>query len=467
MSSNKKQRTELCSAKLRQESFNALRAWLLEKGASGLDKLDVRVDGEGELSVHAPEGFVAGDAIAGLPAACVLTANKAKLSPLGQALVAACAESHWPLSDVQVLWTYMLAGRWDKDSEFHPYLAALPQHAPDPCSWSAELQAELTGTGVGEAVQQCLKELADFVEQALAPFAVAHSDLLPAAAYPDGLLQAVLWARGAYVSRRFPTCLNCEAAGAAAVSDGAATDSAYELGVMLPLFDMLQHEAGTPISWLADGSQVVFRVESAVAAGAELFNNYGPKGNEPLLFTYGFATRSNPYDTVSLTLRVALAAGDGAVQEARLGPFSVMRPDDRQVPHAVLWEQFAPELWQALADPLAYAAAQSSASSGTSSAAEDSSEPPEVGAEEVDMLLLQLQRRLAPLEASEAADTAVLSSSALSGSTAAVRRYYIACYREGQREVLRDAIEALQSMLLGCVEEGDEEDEEPELGSNE
>jgi hypothetical protein len=77
--------------------------------------------------------------------------------------VAACAESHWPLSDVQVLWTYMLAGRWDKDSEFHAYLAALPQHAPDPCSWSAELQAELTGTGVGEAVQQCLQELADFV----------------------------------------------------------------------------------------------------------------------------------------------------------------------------------------------------------------------------------------------------------------------------------------------------------------
>jgi hypothetical protein len=124
------------------------------------------------------------------------------------------------------------------------------------------------------------------------------------------------------------------------------------------------------------------------------------------------------------------------------------------------WEQFAPELWQALADPLAYAAAQS-ASSG-SSAAEDSSEPPEVGAEEVDMLLLQLQRRLAPLEVSEAADTAVLSSSVPSGSTTALRRYYIACYREGQREVLRDAIEALQSMLLGCVEEGDEEEEELE-----
>jgi hypothetical protein len=173
-------------------------------------------------------------------------------------------------------------------------------------------------------------------EQALTPFAKEHSSLLPAAAYPDGLLQAVLWARGAYVSRRFPTCLSCEGADAAAVSDGATADSAFELGVMLPLFDMLQHEAGTPISWLADGSQVVFRVESAVAAGAQLFNNYGPKGNEPLLFTYGFATRSNPYDSVSLTLRVALAAGDGAVEEARLGPFSVMRPDDRQVVLAVL-----------------------------------------------------------------------------------------------------------------------------------
>jgi hypothetical protein len=87
MSSNKRQRTELSPAKLRQESFNALRTWLLEKGATGLDKLDVRVDGHGELSVHALTGFSAGDAIAGLPAACVLTANKAKSSSLGQALV--------------------------------------------------------------------------------------------------------------------------------------------------------------------------------------------------------------------------------------------------------------------------------------------------------------------------------------------------------------------------------------------
>jgi hypothetical protein len=57
----------------------------------------------------------------------------------------------------------MLAGRWNKENEFHPYLTALPQHAPDPCSWSVELQTDLTGTGVGEAVQQCLLELADFV----------------------------------------------------------------------------------------------------------------------------------------------------------------------------------------------------------------------------------------------------------------------------------------------------------------
>jgi hypothetical protein len=87
MTSNKRQRTELSATELRRESLNALRAWLLEKGAVGLDKLDVRVDGDGELSVHALTGFAAGDAIAGLPAACVLTAKKAKLSPVGQAMV--------------------------------------------------------------------------------------------------------------------------------------------------------------------------------------------------------------------------------------------------------------------------------------------------------------------------------------------------------------------------------------------
>ena len=95
----------------------------------------------------------------------------------------------------------------------------------------------------------------------------------------------------------------------------------------------------------------------------------------------------------------------------------------------------------------------------------------EVGAAEVTTLIELLQRRLEPLGPTEATDGDALrrgGAGAVEGAGAADdewlrRRAYVAMYRDGLRTVLREAIEDLQEMLLGAMEEaeGEEGDVQP------
>ena len=92
---------------------------------------------------------------------------------------------------------------------------------------------------------------------------------------------------------------------------------------------------------------------------------------------------------------------------------------------------------------------------------EEGEEPLAVGAEELELLLCTLQQRLRPLLASEEADAALVEGGAPADGD--VRRVYVACYRQGLRAVLSEAI-AWAEGLLGGAEEG-EEGEEGEAGA--
>ena len=70
------------------------------------------------------------------------------------------------------------------------------------------------------------------------------------------------------------------------------------LGVMFPFYDMLDHRAGHRITWEAGNGTIRFRCVEEIQAGEQIYNNYGPKGNQELLFTYGFAIEHNPLDSV-------------------------------------------------------------------------------------------------------------------------------------------------------------------------
>lgn len=72
--------------------------------------------------------------------------------------------------------------------------------------------------------------------------------------------------------------------------------------MLLPLIDLLNHKPKADVEWknINDGFKIV--TKSTDLNNFELFNNYGPKGNEELLMAYGFTIPNNQFDIVQFTL---------------------------------------------------------------------------------------------------------------------------------------------------------------------
>ncbi|KAK5706254.1 hypothetical protein LTR97_001241 [Elasticomyces elasticus] len=73
--------------------------------------------------------------------------------------------------------------------------------------------------------------------------------------------------------------------------------------VLFPVQDAGNHSNNAHVDWAYDPGRFSVLLTDSVEAGAEVFNNYGPKGNDELLMGYGFCIPDNPYDTVMLTLK--------------------------------------------------------------------------------------------------------------------------------------------------------------------
>ena len=376
----------------RLDAVAAMLKWLTAAGATGLDTIKVHATPDGGVGVASGDAGVApGEEIASIPATCVMSVGRSAASAVGVACNALPHDTLLPVPEY-VLWLDMASGRRDESHASHPYLAALPKEAPDVASWTTEELALLAGTDVGAAAMASNEALA-------AEHARVQALLGPAYEVP---LAEMRWARGCYLSRRFPPRL----LDAAAPSTGAP-------GILLPFFDLLNHGKGTEIEWRGDGKSVAFAAGAdGIEAQAEIFNNYGSKANDELLLAHGFALENNEHDRVALKMTVA--SGDG---RRTLGPFYLRRGGD-----------FPRALWRALADPTG------------DPVSSDSDSPPEIDAEAVEVLLATLERKLAPFTASKTADAE--AARGVVGRPASV-----AFYRIGQRKILEDAVEALRSML--------------------
>ncbi|KAG8715941.1 hypothetical protein FRC11_012560 [Ceratobasidium sp. 423] len=93
--------------------------------------------------------------------------------------------------------------------------------------------------------------------------------------------------------------------------------------VLLPGIDSLNHKRATPVSWVANVSEPLgsstldLLIRETIPAGAECFNNYGPKPNSELILGYGFALPSNPDDTILLSLAASNTARSSMVEIGR------------------------------------------------------------------------------------------------------------------------------------------------------
>jgi len=73
--------------------------------------------------------------------------------------------------------------------------------------------------------------------------------------------------------------------------------------VLFPTVDTLNHDPSTPIEWSFDPGRFTLRTLVSNRAGAQIYNNYGPKANGELLMGYGFCLSTNAHDGVLETLK--------------------------------------------------------------------------------------------------------------------------------------------------------------------
>jgi len=421
------------------EELQGLLSWLRAEGAE-LDGLCFRRDCRGGMGVFAARTFSPGDVVATIPQRCILTAELAKSSELGVAAFAAASE--WGCrhlcTDEVLLWIFMCAGRASRSHPFHAYLSALPETSPEPVCWPKDLRDELRQTPVGAAVDVALREMQLCFDQFVSRLPERLPHLLPDRCL--GSVHALLWARGMCFSRAYNAqALFTQAAGQkvsaetvlSAVWVGDKTGGDVDVvrthgkaqSVLLPLFDLLNHRAGQNVTWTADDRGVRFQIGERLKLGDEVFNDYGARSNEDLLFAHGFCLRDNPMDAVALWMQSQPQCSSTRTR------FMLRRRQEGGVPS---------ELWRLLASAQA-----------AEDPARDSDEQVVVGVKEVMLLAQALQEKLQhdSLTSMQGEDWHRLHFTGPPADDYQAKRLFVAMYRQGQRDVLREALASLAELL--------------------
>jgi hypothetical protein len=288
------------------------------------------------LSGFSTHAIPSGSALLALPHAAMLTESVATASAVGRAAVAALGSAPPPeLTGRALLYVYMIAARArGDDARFSEYLRALPTDFDDPLWWSADaVAARLAGTNLAAAVAHRARWLRRIFDAVVAPLTAARPADFPAATFS---FRAWMWAHSCFSSRGFPARLaeppigggvdegaaggavggvaggaarvvHVDGGGGAAAGDDAnplASPDGSPVGCMLPVLDILNHSPTARVEWQRGADAVTFISCDAIGAGAEVYNNYGPKGNEELLLAFGFVVRENVADSVALALAV-------------------------------------------------------------------------------------------------------------------------------------------------------------------
>eukprot|EP00435_Cladocopium_sp_Y103_P004645 s204_g1.t1 len=333
-----------------EECVGQLRGWLESQGAR-LGSLRIAAAQDGptaaeERGVYATQKIKVDEVIAEVPQSCVLSAERARESPVGKAFLKTFPED--TARDKWVFLLDLLAARVDATHPAHVYLAALPRESPTPMSWPANLRAMLAGTNLGAAVDEEREQLESQFAAMMPKLRAAHPELFS----EHFTLENFLWAHGMWFSRRYPTAMASFDKGQDYSWQRRAEEDLEEEsdgeGALVPFMDFTNHRSGTKIVWRASAEKISFLSGEGVEGGAEVFNNYGDKSNEDLMLIHGFALLDNIHDTYGLWLTVQVSDQPPggrkrrrALRTERIGPFHLRRKDAR-------WKQFPEDLWQAL-----------------------------------------------------------------------------------------------------------------------
>ncbi|EJT70203.1 hypothetical protein GGTG_12376 [Gaeumannomyces tritici R3-111a-1] len=199
-------------------------------------------------------------------------------------------------------------------SHWHPYIATLPQpeHLASwalPAFWPDDDAAFLAGTNAAVAAAEMRANAASEARQARRALAAAGY-----ASHAEYTSLRYRWAYCIFTSRSFrPSLVVPATLWEAGLKDRAGCEM-DDFSVLMPLFDVGNHDPLAEVAWDANSvpgqCRLVVSGDGAFEPGRQLFNNYGPKTNSELLVAYNFvlpATEAVHNDYVHLRLRSGAA----------------------------------------------------------------------------------------------------------------------------------------------------------------
>lgn len=258
-----------------------------------------------------------------LPVELAITVDTATRSwgPQLQPVRDACASSNTFLK----LWLAKERSE-SRMSRFKEYLDCLPslRETNTPYCWDAETKKYLLGTNLGSSLKanvaslveewwQIINQLPELIPKPEQHFVnmkyyyeskfytdddtytyfVANEDASNWTSFPN-----FLWASIILKSRAFPAYL---------IADALDWEVKKDDNMLLPVVDLLNHLPSAHVEWgleAKDNRNYFVLRSDAVKENAQIFNNYGMKGNEELLLAYGFCLENNASDVSALRIKV-------------------------------------------------------------------------------------------------------------------------------------------------------------------
>ncbi len=223
-----------------------------------------------------------------------------------------------------VVAVFYLVEEWlkGKESFWHPYISLLPRpdsmnmplwFGEEDLTWLKGTNMYSTGTpGEKTAIGLRREMYNDAWQHGLSILRSHNVDISPYTWYSNtaGLNSAdysrerILWAASVYSSRSFSSII---LPFQTAISESLTSSETFP--ILYPVIDIFNHVVASKVSWiisentpLQPGGSFSLILNTAIPKGAQVFNNYAPKGNEELLMGYGFCLDPNPCDQLSMRL---------------------------------------------------------------------------------------------------------------------------------------------------------------------
>lgn len=285
--------------------IQSLLAWLSSNMSTISEKITFQLSATcgNTLGCFAKEDLQAETLLFTVDLQCILSVEQVLNSDVHehiQNIAKASGNLHLATLELQV-WLYMIHQRLTH-SHFEPYLSTLAATSPCPFNWDTDLLTSLQGTNLEAA---CSDDSFTPYLQLLHALTAAAPDLFPASDYH---LDALKWAKGHYISRRYP---NKYSLGLHTDISHLPTEATLDsIGALVPLLDILNHKPGGEwLSLVVHNNKLEVRTMAQVAAGDEIFSNYGALSNEKLLYAYGYCSDVNADDAVAMKLMTRSTAG--------------------------------------------------------------------------------------------------------------------------------------------------------------